>query len=131
MNSSISFLFESSSPLESPSSENFNDDDDDDILQQVIAQSFDEYVSQVHGKLDEQEVKIAVDQIEKKSFVRTRSRSQQQCTVCLQDVGIEEDSVQTSCQHLFHKECLTHWVETSKTLQCPICRSDITTHHKD
>ena len=127
MNSSISFLFDNSSPLGSPV-----DVWDEDVLQQVIAQSFEEYVSQVHGDLDEKEVDLAVDEVQSKSFVRTRSRSQQQCTVCLDDVGIEEAAVQTPCQHLFHQECLVHWIKTSKTTHCPICRAKIAkTLHKD
>ena len=126
MNDSIMFLFDSSSPLDSEPLVDPFVFDDEELLQQVIAESFDEYVSQVHGSLDESEVDTAVEQVQRKAFVRTRSRSQQQCTVCLDDVGIEEDAVQTRCQHLFHKECLIHWIKSSKTVACPICRSKIT-----
>jgi hypothetical protein len=30
------------------------------------------------------------------------------------------------CKHLFHKECLAHWLD--KRRSCPVCRLDIVKH---
>ncbi|OQS01011.1 hypothetical protein THRCLA_05799 [Thraustotheca clavata] len=51
------------------------------------------------------------------------------CTVCLAAFTPNEfhnagSVVKTSCEHLFHAECIDHWIEIGKTT-CPICRKAI------
>ena len=49
------------------------------------------------------------------------NESQDNCPICL-DI-ISDRKVTTVCSHLFHDECLYHWLENSKT--CPVCRTKI------
>lgn len=49
------------------------------------------------------------------------------CTICysrLRTVPEEdEEIIQTSCSHFFHRKCLIKWKKFSKN--CPICRQDM------
>jgi hypothetical protein len=46
------------------------------------------------------------------------------CNVCLSPFGADNAQVmRTPCKHLFHKDCLTHWMAIK--LQCPTCRSEL------
>ncbi|KAJ8621825.1 hypothetical protein MRB53_030354 [Persea americana] len=49
-----------------------------------------------------------------------------QCCVCLGDFEIEEQLHQIpSCKHMFHVECIHHWLRSNTT--CPLCRASILT----
>ena len=43
------------------------------------------------------------------------------CPICLD--SIEDQSVITSCKHVFHEECLSMWIIDHHT--CPYCRSEL------
>jgi len=52
------------------------------------------------------------------------------CSICLEDINVDQPSIVTNCDHLFHRECLTQYVTTSGCQRngncvCPICRTDI------
>lgn len=40
------------------------------------------------------------------------------CCICLKD--FRNNSIQLSCGHHFHSECLLNWFDKKKT--CPMCR---------
>ncbi|XP_071706783.1 probable E3 ubiquitin-protein ligase RHA4A [Rutidosis leptorrhynchoides] len=43
------------------------------------------------------------------------------CCVCLGEFELKEELIQVpSCKHVFHKECLHHWLQSNST--CPLCR---------
>ncbi|XP_071700935.1 probable E3 ubiquitin-protein ligase RHA4A [Rutidosis leptorrhynchoides] len=43
------------------------------------------------------------------------------CCVCLGEFEMNEELIQVpSCKHVFHKECLHHWLQSNST--CPLCR---------
>ncbi|CAI0408773.1 unnamed protein product [Linum tenue] len=44
-----------------------------------------------------------------------------QCCVCLGDFEMKEELLQiSSCRHVFHMDCIRHWLLNNST--CPICR---------
>ncbi|KAI9174826.1 hypothetical protein LWI28_023222 [Acer negundo] len=44
-----------------------------------------------------------------------------QCCVCLGEFEIKEELLQVpSCKHVFHVDCLNHWLQSNRT--CPLCR---------
>eukprot|EP00818_Percolomonas_sp_WS_P010408 CAMPEP_0117441696 /NCGR_PEP_ID=MMETSP0759-20121206/3766_1 /TAXON_ID=63605 /ORGANISM="Percolomonas cosmopolitus, Strain WS" /LENGTH=635 /DNA_ID=CAMNT_0005233555 /DNA_START=1264 /DNA_END=3171 /DNA_ORIENTATION=- len=49
-------------------------------------------------------------------------RGELTCVICYENVD-EEDHLVTPCNHLYHEECLKHWMEVK--LECPSCRSTI------
>jgi hypothetical protein len=45
------------------------------------------------------------------------------CSICLETYSEDESIIKTqACNHVFHKECLTHWLSTPK-YNCPYCRT--------
>jgi hypothetical protein len=46
------------------------------------------------------------------------------CPICLDPFDAEQGISQTPCNHVYHKNCLNGWLQTSRT--CPLCRTDVT-----
>lgn len=54
-------------------------------------------------------------------------RNGERCTVCQIEFGqINEEIRQLPCCHYFHKDCISQWLQFSKT--CPICRYVLDDH---
>ena len=47
------------------------------------------------------------------------------CPICRREGLLEGGWVLTSCQHLFHRQCLHDWWRYSNQTACPYCRQDI------
>lgn len=47
------------------------------------------------------------------------------CVICYNDIDIgdREKYMLAPCDHIFHKECLTQWMEVK--MECPVCRTDL------
>ena len=50
-----------------------------------------------------------------------RSRKYE-CVICMSDIDVTDNGsyMITPCNHIFHKECLTRWME--QRMQCAVCR---------
>lgn len=46
-----------------------------------------------------------------------------ECAICLNEFDEGAEAVETQCRHLFHEECLNHWLE--KQERCPLCREAV------
>jgi len=55
-------------------------------------------------------IKVTQDHIDQKA----------QCSVCWEDFNLDESVNQLRCEHIFHKDCITPWLELHAT--CPVCR---------
>ena len=44
-----------------------------------------------------------------------------QCSICLEDFKPEEQVQETTCKHIFHKDCISTWTKNKKS--CPCCRA--------
>ena len=49
--------------------------------------------------------------------------SSRECCICMEDFLDQDVLVETSCKHIFHKQCFREWLRQART--CPVCRSDI------
>ena len=56
------------------------------------------------------EIKITQKQIDIK----------EECSICFEAFQFEESVTHLHCEHIFHKNCITEWLERSDT--CPVCR---------
>lgn len=45
------------------------------------------------------------------------------CSICLENLNHHKEEYTLNCNHSFHKECLTKWLDVS--LVCPLCRSSV------
>lgn len=45
------------------------------------------------------------------------------CPICMQRIEPTDETMVTPCNHCFHKECLSRWME--EQLVCPVCRTRI------
>ena len=45
------------------------------------------------------------------------------CSICLDKVGIGDDSSRLSCDHWYHASCIYKWLEHDD--RCPMCRADV------
>jgi hypothetical protein len=43
-----------------------------------------------------------------------------QCAICLGDFNLSDILLQLTCKHIYHRECLLHWLQTH--YRCPYCR---------
>ena len=44
----------------------------------------------------------------------------EQCSICLGDFYQTDILLQLTCKHIYHRECLIHWLQTH--YRCPYCR---------
>ncbi|KAI3469223.1 hypothetical protein Pfo_025886 [Paulownia fortunei] len=46
------------------------------------------------------------------------------CCVCLGEFEVKEELLQVpSCKHMFHRDCIHHWLHNNST--CPLCRAPV------
>ncbi|OWM72138.1 probable E3 ubiquitin-protein ligase RHA4A [Punica granatum] len=57
-------------------------------------------------------------------FDEELGRRDSQCCVCLGEFELKEELLQVpSCKHVFHVDCIHHWLHSNST--CPLCRCSI------
>uniref|UniRef100_A0A0N5A1L8 RING-type E3 ubiquitin transferase n=1 Tax=Parastrongyloides trichosuri TaxID=131310 RepID=A0A0N5A1L8_PARTI len=84
-----------------------------------MVENIDEVAHARRNRLTEAEIaRIPIVQVSEEQII-----NESQCTVCM-DIFIDKDSVyKLACNHIFHKQCLTPWVQTHRS--CPVCRQEI------
>ena len=50
-------------------------------------------------------------------------KSSENCSICFEDIILEENLYQIPCRHNFHIKCINEWLEKKDT--CPLCRSNL------
>lgn len=69
---------------------------------------------------------LAQNEIDRIPFVRVSEEDVAkniQCSVCMDELKIEEKVRKLPCAHLFHTDCIVPWLQMHAT--CPICRKTI------
>ncbi|CAN6336626.1 unnamed protein product [Urochloa humidicola] len=61
--------------------------------------------------------------------VTGRSRSGEECAICLQDFHADETLRGMPCSHAFHQHCISQWL--SRNAACPLCRHRLPTEEDD
>ena len=100
---------------------------DEDLMEQLRRAS--EESSSKHGKraTDEQ-----IDSLEKRVFDEESSQKEEDndpttattCSICLADFQSGEEVKSLPCRHVFHGECIDHWLREKNA--CPVCRTELT-----
>lgn len=64
------------------------------------------------------------ENIEKNTkLVTVEGPTKKACSICLEEYIIGQQLRKTKCNHLFHVDCIDHWLERNNT--CPNCRTRI------
>jgi len=62
-------------------------------------------------------------------FTSIKNADLESCVICKVDFARcnlkKRPIVKTSCDHVFHRECLKKWMVASDNLTCPLCRSRV------
>ncbi|RPA94497.1 hypothetical protein L873DRAFT_1830297 [Choiromyces venosus 120613-1] len=66
----------------------------------------------------------AIESLPKIKVTRQMVLSGDDCTICKEELVIDEEVSQLPCKHCYHFECVSRWLEEHDT--CPICRHPIT-----
>lgn len=45
-----------------------------------------------------------------------------ECPICLLEYKESEICLHLNCKHIFHKKCIEHWLYSSSSSRCPLCR---------
>ncbi|XP_028774703.1 probable E3 ubiquitin-protein ligase RHA4A [Neltuma alba] len=62
-----------------------------------------------------------LDTLPKVLFDEELKEKDSQCCVCLGEFEMKEDVLQIpQCKHVFHRDCIYHWLHSHST--CPLCR---------
>ncbi|KAG8175914.1 hypothetical protein JTE90_015018 [Oedothorax gibbosus] len=75
---------------------------------------------------------LSTEEIEKLESVEMNQSHVEQgmdCSVCLQRFELHEQVTRLSCNHFFHKVCISTWLE--KHLTCPFCRLEVSKEETD
>lgn len=46
-----------------------------------------------------------------------------QCSICFEEIKLDEKIFELSCKHDFHESCLKNWIKYKQ--DCPVCRKKI------
>lgn len=46
-----------------------------------------------------------------------------ECPICLDELDLESAVMTKDCHHVFHRQCLKHWLQVNST--CPLCRTSL------
>lgn len=77
---------------------------------------------------DLESVKITISENEFEKFKNEKLKdltqlNDKKCTICMEQYNIEEYVVTLDCNHIFHKDCIKHWL-CKENVKCPVCRKD-------
>ncbi|KAF1893845.1 hypothetical protein Lal_00002384 [Lupinus albus] len=62
--------------------------------------------------------KAAIESLKKVNLEKGMSR--ESCSICLEEFNGEEEVLAMPCKHMYHQECIFHWLQRCDT--CPLCR---------
>jgi E3 ubiquitin-protein ligase RHA2 len=52
----------------------------------------------------------------------------EKCTICMNEMILDEEYLDIECKHIFHKECLETYLKNYNHI-CPVCRKEIGVSH--
>lgn len=104
-----------------PQTRNFFDD-----LTSSVFDSFSD-IFNYQGEQDFEDVKVTLTkeqfhQLEKCHIDSILQKTT--CNICLDDYTNSNVAIQLKCKHMFHVDCIEHWLCMEKTT-CPVCRMDV------
>ncbi|ORX74692.1 hypothetical protein DL89DRAFT_208613, partial [Linderina pennispora] len=65
----------------------------------------------------------AIKELRLRAVTGEEAGRKEDCSICQDEYKQGEEVVELPCKHLFHDECIKHWLNVNGT--CPICRAGI------
>ena len=88
--------------------------------------------SQNSSQSNPQRIKMLIDNLFKKELKPIKYDKNihlkygAKCTICLEDLKENELICVTRCQHVFHHDCISHWLyKNGDSVRCPNCNQDL------
>ncbi|KAI0224650.1 RING-type E3 ubiquitin transferase [Lamellibrachia satsuma] len=88
-------------------------------LDNIITQLLNQLEGSGPPPADEQQIKS----LPKVKVTQTEIEHNVQCSVCMEDLKLDEEVRQLPCNHLYHHGCIVPWLELHGT--CPVCRTTL------
>jgi len=70
-----------------------------------------------------------IDSLKKSHIEQLHVDSKLDCPICKDEFELNTEVVEMPCNHMFHPECLLHWLEIHNS--CPVCRLELKTDDPD
>lgn len=71
----------------------------------------------------------SINELQRIKYSNTDTGNLHECTVCKDDLVIDEEVIKMPCNHLFHPDCLLTWLKMHNS--CPTCRYELPTNNQD
>ncbi|KAI8323916.1 hypothetical protein GQ54DRAFT_296483 [Martensiomyces pterosporus] len=65
----------------------------------------------------------AIKSLPKRRVTKEEKAAKDECGICMDEYEEGEEAVELPCKHIYHEECVDHWLKVNGT--CPICRARV------
>ncbi|KAJ1956117.1 hypothetical protein GGI12_005389, partial [Dipsacomyces acuminosporus] len=65
----------------------------------------------------------AIKELPKRRIAAAEVDAKDECGICMDEYSQGEEVSELPCKHIYHEECINHWLKVNGT--CPICRARI------
>jgi hypothetical protein len=94
--------------------------------------TFRNLLSQIINVIEEQPIEEMTDvvvttdekSIDELPILKIKENTIERCTICMDDMITDEEYINISCNHIFHKDCLKNYLTNFNHI-CPVCRVEI------
>jgi hypothetical protein len=102
---------------------NMRASDVNEILEEVITGETSKIILNYYKIQRREQLKVQQEIMRKMSELDISDEEDiDKCVICYENLYEDDRDITIDCGHIFHKECLTEWEESSKTNRCPVCR---------
>ncbi|KAJ1667105.1 hypothetical protein IW140_001641 [Coemansia sp. RSA 1813] len=67
----------------------------------------------------------SITKLPRRTITASEANAKLDCGICMDEYKANEEVVELPCKHVYHKDCIEHWLKMNGT--CPICRTRIET----
>jgi hypothetical protein len=77
-----------------------------------------------NNEVTDVKVSTSDDDIEKLEVVTLDKKLEDNCTICMDNMNINDEVIILQCKHTYHKKCIVENIDELRN-RCPVCRHDI------
>ncbi|KAJ2551504.1 hypothetical protein EV175_003671, partial [Coemansia sp. RSA 1933] len=65
----------------------------------------------------------SISKLPRRTISDDEAKAKMDCGICMDEYNAAEEVVELPCKHVYHKDCIDHWLKMNGT--CPVCRTRI------